>query len=227
MVRQVASPASDPKDVKGDAQATKEMGIRREIEVNIKYGKKGTDMSISQSDAPQREKGQAGRKEHDWLTCMGKFANYVASLNERLKKSAKSSADQTTGDHDVESRNTRQSVTSNEHVVVALLDDGVDFYDEDFSGRSLDGYSFDHQDGSMGQKFTSADGHGTTMAKMIYKVCPMASIYSIRLKTHPGSDGGPRTIDDDSVASVSQKRSPPPCCILSPLHGCPDITSFL
>lgn len=90
-------------------------------------------------------------------------------------------------------------------VVVALIDDGVDSCDPAVSGRAIEGKTFDYQDGGVGQYYISAKGHGTEMARMILKVCPMANIYSIRLKTHISPEKGHSTIDAASAAFVSQQ----------------------
>ncbi|UPL00847.1 hypothetical protein LCI18_011781 [Fusarium solani-melongenae] len=87
-------------------------------------------------------------------------------------------------------------------VVVALIDDGVDSYDPAFSGRAIEDKTFDYQDGGVGQYYISAKGHGTEMARTILKVCPMANIYSIRLKTHISPETGHSTIDATSAAFV-------------------------
>ncbi|KAF4427594.1 Major intracellular serine protease [Colletotrichum fructicola] len=77
-------------------------------------------------------------------------------------------------------------------------DDGVYSFDPAFSNRVIEGKTFDYHDGWIGHHYDSARGHGTEMAKLICKVCPMAEIYSIRLKTETGQDGQP-TIDATSA----------------------------
>ncbi|KKO96893.1 hypothetical protein THAR02_11002 [Trichoderma harzianum] len=69
-------------------------------------------------------------------------------------------------------------------VVVALINDGVDRLDNTLSGQILEGKSFDYHDGQVRPPFSSARGHGTVMASMILRICPMAKIYLIRLKTY-------------------------------------------
>lgn len=77
-------------------------------------------------------------------------------------------------------------------VIVALIDDGVDVMDDELIGRVLPGRSFDSEAGRILPWFTSRIGHGTTMAGMIARVCPMAKILPIRLQTaeDPASDFG-------------------------------------
>ncbi|ROW04705.1 hypothetical protein VMCG_04794 [Cytospora schulzeri] len=74
-------------------------------------------------------------------------------------------------------------------VVVALIDDGVVSLNEYLAGRVLEGKTFDYHDGVVGQYYNSDKGHGTEMAKLILRVCPMAKIYPIRLKTYLSEDG--------------------------------------
>ncbi|KAF5484086.1 Major intracellular serine protease [Colletotrichum fructicola] len=83
-------------------------------------------------------------------------------------------------------------------VTVERTDDGVYSFDPAFSNRVIEGKTFDYHDGWIGHHYDSARGHGTEMAKLICKVCPMAEIYSIRLKTETGQDGQP-TIDATSA----------------------------
>ncbi|KAJ4263555.1 hypothetical protein NW762_006374 [Fusarium torreyae] len=113
-------------------------------------------------------------------------------------------------EHDWLDRNTDGSVNSSkstiknllEPVVVALIDDGVDGCDSDFAGRVdiTDGKTFDYQDESVGQYYVSKARHGTEMARLILRVCPMASTYSIRLKTHTSAGNSNATIDPTSAA---------------------------
>ncbi|KAF9772114.1 hypothetical protein IL306_010198 [Fusarium sp. DS 682] len=104
--------------------------------------------------------------------------------------------------------------TLQEPVVVALIDDGVDSCDPAFKQRVIEGVTFDYHDNSVGQYYISGRGHGTEMARMICKVCPMACIYSIRLKTHTSPEKGHSTIDPASAALVSLL----PCSLLCPIN---------
>lgn len=88
-------------------------------------------------------------------------------------------------------------------VVVALIDDGIDMFDTTLSNQVLEGKSFDFQNGKVRPPFSSARGHGTVMASMILRVCPMAKIYPIRLKTSPTPDGK-NQIDRKYAAQVRE-----------------------
>ncbi|KAL5041266.1 hypothetical protein BDW71DRAFT_212292 [Aspergillus fruticulosus] len=73
-----------------------------------------------------------------------------------------------------------------DEVRVALLDDGVDFCEKEFRERVMDGRSFAYFDDAKQREkqwYVSELGHGTVMAHMILRVCPMAKIYPIRLDT--------------------------------------------
>jgi hypothetical protein len=89
-------------------------------------------------------------------------------------------------------------------VVVALIDDGVDRFNTPLeANRVLNGKSFDFHDGMVRPSYSSAKGHGTVMASMILRVCPMAKIYPIRLKTYDDRvEGKNMTIDAGYAARV-------------------------
>ncbi|KAI1043797.1 hypothetical protein LB505_012450 [Fusarium chuoi] len=93
---------------------------------------------------------------------------------------------------------TRQNSGTTERVesdvVIALIDDGVDKFEIGRPNQVLEGKSFDFHDERVNPPYLSAQGHGTTMASMILRVCPMAKVYPIRLKTY-NSAAGKSTID--------------------------------
>jgi hypothetical protein len=131
---------------------------------------------------------------HQWLDCMDKFADHIKPFwQQTLDKFVKMRQE----------RNAPIETVSGveKDLVVALIDDGVDSCDASFKGQILDGKTFDYLDGRIRPHFVSARGHGTVMANMILRVCPMARIYPIRLKTHRGEDGKVQ-IDVRSAAAV-------------------------
>ncbi|KAF9768541.1 hypothetical protein IL306_014140 [Fusarium sp. DS 682] len=87
-------------------------------------------------------------------------------------------------------------------VTIALIDDGVDKFQIGRPDQVLEGKSFDFHDERVNPPYLSAKGHGTTMARMILRVCPMAKIYPIRLKTFNDPNGN-LTIHADYAARVS------------------------
>ncbi|KAH7147549.1 hypothetical protein DER46DRAFT_629636 [Fusarium sp. MPI-SDFR-AT-0072] len=88
-------------------------------------------------------------------------------------------------------------------VVIALIDDGVDKFEIGRPNQVLEGKSFDFHDERVNPPYLSAQGHGTTMASMILRVCPMAKVYPIRLKTYNSADGK-STIDPRYAARAIQ-----------------------
>jgi len=94
-----------------------------------------------------------------------------------------------------------------EDIVLALIDDGVDMFDKALTNRILEGKSFDFHDGKVRPPFSSAKGHGTVMASMILRVCPMVKVYPIRLKTYDNPDGK-NTIDVGYAAQVRGLPAP-------------------
>lgn len=179
----------------------------RTIEVVLREGKKGTEIPVTISGVTKSTGRANPITEHEWLTCMERFAG---SMDIFWKKTVAVSLE--TLGHDpsdgnqllnVDIQNLTNLQSLKKDVVVALIDDGVDSCDSAFSGRVIEGKTFDYQDGGVGQYYISARGHGTEMTRMILKVCPMASIYSIRLKTHTSPDKGNSTIDAISAALVS------------------------
>ncbi|KAM0408542.1 hypothetical protein ACHAPD_012018 [Fusarium lateritium] len=88
-------------------------------------------------------------------------------------------------------------------VTIALIDDGVDKFEIDQPNQILEGKSFDFDDERVNPPYLSAKRHGTTMARMILRVCPMAEIYPIRLKTFNDPNGN-LTIHADYAARAIQ-----------------------
>lgn len=91
-------------------------------------------------------------------------------------------------------------------VKVALIDDGVSLPDQRLCDKILGGKSFDYgsRNGDrMRPYWASERGHGTVMARMITRVCPMAKIYVIRLETHYDHKNQKVRIAPRSAAEVS------------------------
>lgn len=134
---------------------------------------------------------------HQWLDCMDLFAGKFKPFWEQTLSDFLAFRGERAGE-------TAEGVEKD--VVVALIDDGVDSCDDALAGQILDGKTFDYQEDSMGPHFVSAKGHGTVMASMISRVCPMAKIYPIRLKTRQGEDGKSQIVVK-SAALVSVEES--------------------
>lgn len=132
-----------------------------------------------------------GVNSHRWLNSTAKFAEEMKPFWERTVE---------------EFMQSRQGKATPEHVedgvVVALIDDGVDVFDTAYSSQVLEGKSFDFHNGKVRPPFSSAKGHGTVMANMILRICPMAKVYPIRLRTFNNANGK-SNIDKDYAAQVS------------------------
>jgi hypothetical protein len=134
---------------------------------------------------------------HEWMECMERFAQKIKPFWEDMLAKWRAGLGNGQGD------GTMLATTAIEDdLVVALIDDGVVSLNEYFAGRVLEGKTFDYHDGVVGQYYNSDQGHGTEMAKLILRVCPMAKIYPIRLKTYLSEDGESK-IDLESAALVS------------------------
>ena len=132
---------------------------------------------------------ERNQQSHRWLDCMDRFADEIQNVdvpptdNELLKNDIK----------------------------VALIDDGVDLYAETLRGKVRGGESFDRgglRENGPSPFYTSATGHGTVMADMICRVCPVAKLYVYKLETHAAVNPttGARTHEQISVESATAVR---------------------
>jgi len=124
---------------------------------------------------------------HRWLDSIDEFASEMRDLWRCIL------AEQDT--HDVKM----------DDVKVALIDDGVDVCNHPiFDDKILDGKTFGYTpDGEKAKPwYVSESKHGTIMADMILRVCPMAKIYPLRLDTTEQKAKGSITIMPESAAEV-------------------------
>ncbi|UKZ75095.1 hypothetical protein TrVFT333_002767 [Trichoderma virens FT-333] len=197
--------ATADSEVEKESESTKSLVQDKEkkIEVKVTMGKKGTEpFTTSGTGAIISTEKPTPFTEHEWITYMERFAGCMNSLWQETLEKFDESARRDQNDARPPNKDIRNLTSLKEDVVVALIDDGVDSCDSAFAGRIIEGKTFDYQEGSVGQHYISARGHGTEMARMILKACPMASIYSIRLKTHISPEKGQATIDVFSAASA-------------------------
>ena len=132
-----------------------------------------------------------GVNGHQWLDSTAKFAAKMTKFWD------------TTVSNFLESRQNRRTPQGiEEDIVLALIDDGVDMFDTLATNQILEGKSFDFHGGKVRPPFSSANGHGTVMASMILRVCPMVKIYPIRLKTYQNPEGKNMNIDAGYAAQV-------------------------
>lgn len=138
-----------------------------------------------------------GVNSHRWLDATARFAGEMEPFWRSTVKEFLESR---------QNRGTTERVEDD--VVLALIDDGVDMFDKALTNQILEGKSFDFHDGKVRPPFSSAKGHGTVMASMILRVCPMVKVYPIRLKTYDNPEGK-NTIDVGYAAQVIRISSNP------------------
>lgn len=126
---------------------------------------------------------------HRWLDSTARFADQMAPFWEATIIDFL---------HSNQGRPTRERLEND--VVLALIDDGVDMFGTPHTGQILEGKSFDFHEGKAKPSFLSATGHGTVLASMILRVCPMVKVYPIRLKMYEKRNT--RAIDAGYAAQV-------------------------
>ncbi|KAL6695518.1 hypothetical protein J3F84DRAFT_374578 [Trichoderma pleuroticola] len=167
-------------------QATSEIKVLLEA-IDLDGGSKLTARGVSNFTTSTVK----GINSHRWLDSTSRFAGEMKSFWDNTLEQWNS----------IPNKVLRPEDDFEGDVVVALIDDGVDRLDNTLSGQVLEGKSFDYHDGQVRPPFSSARGHGTVMASMILRVCPMAKIYPIRLKTYDVS-GGKSQIDRKYAAKA-------------------------
>lgn len=119
-----------------------------------------------------------------WLDCMDKFADEIQNVKVPFSDAVDLKSD----------------------IKVALIDDGADPYVESLRGKIKGGESFDrgypHENGPS-PYYTSSKGHGTVMADMICRVCPMAKLYVYKLETHSSINSATQTQTNDQISAES------------------------
>lgn len=177
----------DPKS----PRATKIKLLKRPQDIEL-YPSSDFSSENSVPDVPAQHENQSN---HSWLECMDAFAKEMSAIWKYLHVNQRSSTP----------KEPIQPIT------VALIDDGVELLDPAFQNRNYSGMtlSFDIADKNMpktSQRMNpyhhSADGHGTVMASLIYRVCPMVKLYIIRIETRRDAKGKNRIVPH-SAAAVS------------------------
>lgn len=107
---------------------------------------------------------------------------------------------------DYNQNNTTEENNLRDPINVALIDDGVSIPNIELCDKILGGKSFDYVEIEKKRHirpyYASERGHGTVMARMISRVCPMAKIYVIRLETHYDHQEQKVRITPNSAAEV-------------------------
>lgn len=131
-----------------------------------------------------------------WLDCMDKFADEIQNVKVPF---------------------TDNLILKND-IKVALIDDGADPYVESLRGKINGGESFDrgypHENGPS-PYYTSSKGHGTVMADMICRVCPMAKLYVYKLETHSTTNLATQTQTNDQISAESAAM----VCLIFPFRA--------
>lgn len=77
-------------------------------------------------------------------------------------------------------------------IKIAVIDDGIDTALDDFTGKIQVGESFyrlSELTGRRGAYYVPSGPHGTLMAQLICRVCPVVKLYIAQLEVLPGQDG--------------------------------------
>lgn len=179
-------PSLDPEQKEEPcSQRNREIDIIR-IEKGAHFEPLSTPHQSSESSENQQE---PNLRPHRWLECTDKFVDKIQNfwpwaLNQTFH----------------EQDDLRKPVK------VALIDDGVTLPDQRLCDKILGGKSFDYgnQNGGRMKPYWVSEGkHGTVMARMISRVCPMAKIYVIKLETHYDFKNQKVRIAPRSAAEVS------------------------
>ncbi|TGO48651.1 hypothetical protein BCON_0234g00150 [Botryotinia convoluta] len=90
------------------------------------------------------------------------------------------------------------AVPLEEPIRVALIDDGIDI--TRLKHKHNKEQSFCNRDGNVAPYYISSFGHGPAMASQIYRICPRAQLYVLKLDDH--LHGGKRQIEPLSAAQA-------------------------
>jgi hypothetical protein len=130
---------------------------------------------------------------HRWLDATDAFAEQVANVWKKIvqerTKAAKTAIEAVMASRGSINASDRAAIEAAKgppaEIIVAVIDDGVDTTVEQLSRRVLTGrtFSYDEERDRVRPWYVSENNHGTIMASMIVRVCPMAKIYPIRLST--------------------------------------------
>ncbi|KAI1125622.1 hypothetical protein F5Y10DRAFT_246719 [Nemania abortiva] len=136
------------------------------------YGRSATRMLLTDKDI-----NHTHIENHKWLKTMDNFREEMIPVWKEAQKRA--------------TKDSNEDLFA-QPIMVALIDDGVDVLEPSLQGKLIDGKTLSY-DLPLGSEPTeqrehafweSSGGHGTVMANMIFRVCPMAKLYAIRMETH-------------------------------------------
>ena len=159
--------------------------------IEVKGGLDGYGQrSINTTASASGERGGLSFPSHRWLEYVDKFGDQIWNVWSKILSESKDKKPQ--------------------EIIVALIDDGVDHTHPPLMGSILTGRTLSYEGDRIRPWYVSERGHGTVMASMICRVCPMVKVYPIRLNTL-GQKG---QIDVESAALVYTNISVPNTAIL-------------
>ena len=130
--------------------------------------------------------------KHQWIESMREFKHFLFNAEANLDKD--------------------DCLAAREPIVVALIDDGVDFRELELTNcGKVDGLSFFPRPEDPNRPipfYESTSGHGTVMATQIRRICPRADLYVLKLQDYTDVETNKRRITLRSAAQVSQSVIP-------------------
>ncbi|KAM0565038.1 hypothetical protein ACHAP9_008779 [Verticillium nonalfalfae] len=177
------------RDDQGEKIETLAFARRKPVQVISHNNDIRADTSLGATPSASQAEAKAQATSHRWLDTTDNFADMIQNVWMTAMRKGRGGP-------------TRDQPLL-KHVVVALIDDGVDMHDQSLQGKILDGQTFDHGDDFRVRPYwVSEKGHGTVMANMICRVCPMVKIVAIRLDTRASSTPGKTSIVVRSAAEA-------------------------
>jgi len=164
--RRLEKVVSDSKSIMGDSIGLRSLTVETVPENNPRND---SDALPNIRGKPLNLTNQRNLSGHRWLNCMDKLADEIQNI----------------GTPSTQDDKLRRGV------VVALIDDGVNVDTPAIAGKVISGVTFDRgepDENGPSPYFHSANGHGTVMADMICRVCPLAKLYVFKLETHSSHD---------------------------------------
>ncbi|KAH8892234.1 subtilisin-like protein [Thozetella sp. PMI_491] len=114
----------------------------------------------------ERNQPDRGRQTHRWLACMDDFADRIQNINPAKLDAMKNEK-------------------LGQPIKVALIDDGVNTSHRTIQGKIQGGMSFDPGlENRPSPYYVTETGHGTVMADLICRVCPVAKLQIFKLETY-------------------------------------------
>ncbi|KAI1474288.1 subtilisin-like protein [Daldinia eschscholtzii] len=124
-----------------------------------------------------------------WIKCMTEFRKFLFQAEANFNKS----------------QNVVVEDNIEEPIKVALIDDGIDINELEYypvGGRSFcprtEDKAFNYP------YYVSSSGHGTVMASLIYRICPRARLYVLKLADHIGRDWNRQITAKSAARAISE-----------------------